>query len=199
MKIGITVLAFLAALSGFGCSGGPQFRKSDLWVELEISRQSGSGEGLPTICVQDFTLEKTISDPHVVGETRVGLGFPSDLRSEEPIQMILTDHLKKGLAKAGFKLGESGGCSYSISGQIERVWVNEIYGTFTVRTKASVRYDLIVRDKQSRFLWGDTIEGRHSSDRGAGASEDIRTLAKAMNKSVESIFRREAFWKTLTK
>jgi hypothetical protein len=193
----ICAFTLLMLLCGWGCST-LALKKSDLRAEMEIARYPGPVEELPTISVQPFSLERTIPDPQVVGEARRGPGFPSQIRSEEPVPLILLNHLKEGFAMAGFRLGEGDKCAYTISGQIERFWVNEGFGASCEWARATVRYDLIVRDRGGKFLWGDTIEGRHYVERRFDVTrEDIPALVRALNRSVESIFRKESFWKTM--
>ena len=83
-------------------------------------------------------------------------------------------------------------------GRIERFWVDERLGAWSENTKASVKYDLIVKDKQGRFLWGDNIVGRAiSRNRMDATKDDVPTLINAMRNSIESIFANESFWKAV--
>jgi hypothetical protein len=197
MKPMVCAVLIMILLGGWGCST-PALRKSDLQIEMEISRYAGPKDHLPTVCLQPFALETTIPDPRVVGEAKIGPGYPSKIKTDEPIPLILLDRLKKGFDMAGFQVSEGGNCTQTISGQIERLWVNEGVGTFGEWARASVRYDLIVRDGNGKFLWGDTIEGRHVSRKKYDATtEDVPTLVRALNKSVESIFRSDSFWRMM--
>ena len=201
MRVVIIGLILLFSLVSFGCGGlqGPQLKKSDLLAEMEISKPSDSQGGRPVICVKPFTITRGIPDPHVVGEAWVG-AYLVAVESENPVDVVVMDQVKQGFSKAGFKLGDTPECGLEISGRIERLWVSELRGGFSERAKAAVRYDLIIRDKNGKFLWGDTIEGRASDEHGGDITKyDVPTLVKALNKSVESIFTKESFWGVMRK
>jgi hypothetical protein len=200
MKPERLILIVTIALIGWGCSA-PQLKKTDLMAELRMSDRPESQKRLPMVCVGPFTLTRGVPDPLIAGEANVGpLNGPMPIRTGEPVQEIIMNQVKRGLAEAGFKLEVNGECAYEISGRIERFWVGERSGSFIERAKASVRYDLIIRDRDGAFLWGDTIEGRESAeDKWDVTKHDIPTLVKALNKSVESIFAREEFWKNFRK
>jgi len=176
----------------------PQLKRDDLLIEPVINK-GVSNEKPITLYVEDFGFAKSISNPSVIGEARVGmLNTPVSILSQEPVHLIITDQIKRAFLKAGFKLVEKEKANFNISGRIERFWVDERLGAWSENTKASVKYDLIVKDKQGRFLWGDNIVGRAiSRNRMDATKDDVPTLINAMRNSIESIFANESFWKAV--
>jgi hypothetical protein len=175
---------------------GPQLKRDDLLIEPAINKVV-SNEKQITLYVEIFGVAKTIANPNTVGEARTGiLNAPTPILAQDPIHLIITDQIKKAFLGAGFKLVEKETAHFTISGRIERFWVNERAGAWSENTKASVKYDLIIKDKQGRFLWGDNIVGRATSkNRMDATKDDVPTLIVALRNSIESIFRNESFWK----
>ena len=197
MRKSILVCLFPVLILMISACAAPKMKKDDLLIEPNI-RQGISSESPIILCVEDFGFAKSISDPSIVGEANVGLlNSPASIRSEVPVHLITTDQIKRGLLKAGFKLDMKEKAHFTISGRIERFWVNERSGVWSENTKASVKYDLIVKDKQGRFVWGDNIVGRATSkNRMDATKDDVPTLIVALRNSIESIFRNESFWKS---
>jgi hypothetical protein len=99
---------------------------------------------------------------------------------------------------AGCKIEEKSKADFTVSGQVERFWVDENLGGFSENAKASVRYDIILKNREGRFVWGKSVEGRELSGKSIDATkDDIPTLMKALRKSIESIFEDESFWRAI--
>ena len=190
-------LLFLVALMISACAA-PQLKKEELMFEPVINKVI-SNEKTITVYIEDFGFAKTISNPKVVGQARVGM-FNSRalIHSEDPVHLIITDQLKRVFLKAGFKLDEKEKAHFRISGRVERFWVAERIGGPLEGAKASVRYDLIVKDAQGRFVWGNNIVGRATSRKSMDATkDDISTLSSALKNSIEAFFKNEGFWKVV--
>ncbi len=162
------------------CSG-PRLRKDDLSIEPIVKK--GISEERPVILyVETFGTAKTISDPSIVGEARIGM-FDSraPVLSQVPVHAIITDQVKNALLKAGFKLDRKENAHFAVSGRVERFWVYERHAGLQQTAKASVKFDLIVKDKQGRFLWGDNIVGKATSPANMDVTFDyVPTLVNAL-------------------
>lgn len=198
MRRSILVCIFPVLIVMISACVAPKIKKDDLLIEPNI-KQRISSESPIILYVEDFGFAKSISDPSVVGEANVGmLNFPALIRSEVPVHLIITDQMKRGLLKAGFKLDVKEKAHFTISGRIERFWVDERIGMWSENSKASVRYDLIVKDNRRRFVWGDNIVGRATSGKSMETTkDDVPTLVNALKNSIESIFANESFWKAV--
>jgi len=196
MRRSILVCLFPVLILMISACAAPQLKREDLLIEPVINK-GVSNEKPITLYVENFGVAKTISNPNTVGEARTGiLNTPTSILSQDPIHLIITDQMKKAFLKAGFKLDEKEKAHFTISGRIERFWVNERSGAWSENTKASVKHDLIVKDKQGRFVWGDNIVGRATSKNSMDATkDDVPTLIIALRNSIESIFRNESFWR----
>jgi hypothetical protein len=198
MRRSILVCLFPVLILMISACAAPKLKKDDLLIETNIKRGI-SGENPIILHVEDFGFAKSISDPSIVGEANVGLlNSPASIRSEVPVYLIITDQVKKAFLKAGIKLDEREKAHFTISGRVERFWVDERIGMWSENAKASVRYDLIVKDKQGRFVWGDNIVGRATSRKSTETTkDDVPTLINALKNSIESIFANESFWKAV--
>gem|GEM_PF-3736239 len=198
MKAFMLFLVLAIIFGSLGCSA-PQLKRGRLVNEFNIQKKISPEERRIAVCVEEFTTAKSISDPHVIGDARVGVfNVHSEIRSEDPTQLVLANELKRAFLLAGFKIGEKGKSDIIVSGQIERFWVDENIGGITENAKASVRYDIIVKDKEGRFVWGKSIERRKVSGKSIDATKDnIPTLMDALRKSIESIFEDESFWNAI--
>jgi len=195
MRESILFCLFSAVIVMISACAAPQLKKDDLLIEPIINRVI-SNEKLITLYVEDFGIARSVSNPSVVGEARIGMfNSPTSILSQDPVHLIITDQIKKAFLKAGFKLDEKEKAHFTISGRIERFWVNERAG-FRETAKASVKYDVIVKDNQGRFVWGDNVVGRATSKNKTDVTkDDVPTLINALRNSIESIFSNESFWK----
>jgi len=178
----------------------PKLKKDDLLIEPVINKGISEERGV-ILYVENFGFAKSISDPSIVGEAKIGMfDVASSIRSEDPVHVIITDQIKKAFLKAGFNLDVKENAHFTISGRIERFWVNERIGVIMQSARASVKYDLIVKDKQGRFVWGENIVGRAMSAESMDTTDDdVPTLINALKNSIESIFANESFWKAVGK
>jgi uncharacterized lipoprotein YajG len=198
MRQSILFCLFSVLILMMSACAAPQLKKDDLLFEPLIDK--GISDDKPVIlCVENFGFAKTIPDPSIVGEARIGMfNAPASILSQEPVHLIITGQMKKALLKAGFKLDEKENAHFTISGRVERFWVNERLGGMTESAKASVKYDLIIKDKQGRFVWGDNIIGKATSAKTLDATKnDVPTLVNALKNSIESIFISDSFWKAV--
>jgi len=198
MRQSILFCLFSVLILLISACAAPQLKKDDLLFEPAINK--GISDEKPVILyVEDFGFAKTISNPSIVGEAQVGMfNAHASILSQDPVHTIITNQIKKVLLKAGFKLDEKEKAHFSISGRIERFWVNERMGTWSENAKAYVKYDLIVKDKQDRFIWGDNIIGKATSAKATDATkDDVPTLINGLKNSIESIFANESFWRAV--
>ncbi len=198
MKPSTLFCLFAVLILMMSACAAPQLKKDDLSLEPLIDKGI-SDEKSVILCVENFGFAKTIPDTSIVGEARVGMfNAPTPILSQDPVHTIMTDEIKKAFLKAGFKLGEKQSADFTVSGRVERFWVNERLGGMKENAKASVKYDLIVKDKQGRFVWGDNIVGKATSAKTMDATKhDVPTLVNALKNSIESIFLNDSFWKAL--
>jgi len=181
----------------FAC-GSPKLKKDDLLIEPSIIKAVPMEKAI-SLYVEIFSVARTISNPTVVGEARTGMfNTRTSIHSEDAVHLIVSEQIKKAFLKAGFKLEEKEKANFTISGQVERFWVNERVGGFVENAKASVKYDLIVKDRQGRFVWGDNVVGRATAGKSMDVTkEDVPTLMNALKESIESVFKNESFWKAI--
>ena len=198
MRQSILFCLFSVFILMMSACAAPQLKKDDLLFKPVIDK--GISDDKPVILyVENFGFAKTIPDPSIVGEARIGMfNAPASILSKDPVHTIITDQIKNAFLKAGFKLDEKENAHFTISGRVERFWVNERLGGMTESAKASVKYDLIVKDKQDRFVWGDNIVGKATSAKTLDATEnDVPTLINALKNSIESIFINDSFWRAV--
>jgi hypothetical protein len=184
-----------------GCAA-PRLMSSKTSVEFDLGQKKLASDDRFAIHVEPLATGKSISDPYVVGEAKIGAFNVRDpIRSDEPLNIILTNLLRKAFSEAGFKLEEKEKAQYVLSGQVDRFWVEEYAtGWSPEYAKASVRFDLIIKNREGKFVWVNTIEASHRSEVSIDATEhDIATLLTAAKKSIESIFKNESFWKSIVK
>jgi hypothetical protein len=194
MRQSILLCLFSVLILMMSACAAPQLKKDDLLFEPVIDK--GISDDKPVILyVENFGFAKTIPDPSIVGEARIGMfNAPASILSQDPVHTIITDQIKNAFLKAGFKLEEKEKADFTISGRVERFWVNERLGGMTESTKASVKYDLIVKDKQGRFVWGENVIGKATSAKTLDTTKnDVPTLINALKNSIESIFLNDSF------
>jgi ABC-type uncharacterized transport system auxiliary subunit len=197
------LMYFLCLVVAFTLSAGcaaPQLMKKDLSpIKLQISGVV-SNERPVAVCVEEFTLVKSISDPYIIGKATTGMfNITKPIRSEDPISRIVTNEIMKAFLQGGFTLENKEKSQYIVSGQIERFWVDEYATGWSLEyAKASVRYDFIIKNKDGKFVWANSIEGTHISGKSMDATkDDIPTLLMALKKSIESIFYDKSFLKAI--
>ena len=198
MRQSILFCLFSVLILMMSACAAPQLKKDDLLFEPVIDK--GISDDKPVILyVENFGFAKTIPDPSIVGEARIGMfDAPASILSQDPVHTIITDQIKNAFLKAGFKLDEKENAHFTISGRVERFWVNERLAGLRQTAKAFVKYDLIVKDKQGRFVWGDNIVGRATSAVNMDATKnDVPTLINALKNSIESIFINDSFWRAV--
>lgn len=177
-----------------GCAA-PQLKKDLSPFKFNISRVV-SEEKPVILCVEEFTVVKSISDPYMIGKATTGMfNITKPIRSEDPISHIVTSEITKAFLQGGFTLENKEKSHYIVSGQIERFWVDEYATGWSLEyAKASVRYDIIIKNKDGKFVWANSIEGTHISGKSMDATkDDIPTLLMALKKSIESIFYNKSF------
>jgi len=194
----IIFLFFVMTFAISACATVPQLKTKDLSGEVSIKKTIPHEKTIP-VYIEGFTVAKTISNPFAVGEARTGgFNLPELILSDDPLHLIVTEEIKKGLHKAGFTFVEKEKAHLSVSGRIERFWVEERIGGFVETANASVRYDVIIRDRQGRLVWANTVEAREMAKSSLDVTkEDIPTLIKALKKSVASLFEDDSFWKAM--
>jgi hypothetical protein len=84
MRILTALILLAATLFAFGCSG-PQWKKDQSIGEFDFRKKMASDEGQMGICVEEFTAAKSIANPHVIGDARVGaFNVHAEVRSDDP-------------------------------------------------------------------------------------------------------------------
>jgi hypothetical protein len=181
-----------------GCTA-PQLKKDVSPTEFNISRIV-SDEKPVILCVEEFTVDKSIGDPYLIGEAKTGwVNITKPIRSEDPINHIVTNEIRRAFLQGGFTLENREKSQYLVSGLIERFWVDEYATGWSLEyAKASVRYDIIIKNRDGNFVWANSIEGAHISGKSMDATkDDIPTLLIAFKESIESIFYDKSFLKAI--
>lgn len=195
MRTLIYFMLFVSFVLSAGCAA-PQLMRKDLSpIEFQISGTISGGKPV-TVYVEEFTVAKSISDPYVIGKATTGVfNTTKPIRSEDKISHIITNEVMKAFLQGGFTLENKEKSQYIVSGLIERFWVDEYATGWSLEyAKASVRYDIVIKNKDGNFVWANSIEGNHISGRSMDATkDDIPTLLIALKKSIESIFYNKSF------
>ncbi len=139
---------------------------------------------------------------YIVGEAKVGfVNSKADIVSTEEVGSIVANAVKKGFRAAGFHVVDLRDADFIVSGVVEKFWVDEYATGLSLEfSKASVRYDVIIRDRHGATIWANSLDLHKTSDESLDATEDdIPTLSLALKESVESIFRDQSFWGAIYK
>jgi hypothetical protein len=84
---------------------------------------------------------------------------------------------------------------------VEKFWVDEYATGLSLEySKASVRYDIIIKNSQSATVWANTLDMFKTSGKSMDTTgNNIPTLLLALKESVEAIFRDQTFWNAFPK
>ena len=140
-----------------------------------------------------------VTDTHI-GEAKTGAFNGSTMIvAAEPVDVMVTDALRKGLAAVGFNVVDGADADYRVTGQITEFWVTEHATGFSLEyAKAYVKYDLLLKDTQGKILWGSTVDKYLVSDDCWDATEfNTPTLTKALQNSVEALLSDQTFWEAI--
>jgi len=182
-----------------GCAA-PQLQGKYQIGDFDILDRSLVEGKVVAVNVGEILLPKSLVDPYIVGEAKVGVvNLSKPIRSEIPIDKILIKELNRAFSQAGFSTDEKDKCQYFVTGRIDRFWVDEYATGLSLEyARASIRYDVVIRNKDNRIVWGKSLEKFNVSDKSMDATDDdIPTLLKTLKNSIEDIFKDESFWKTI--
>ncbi len=199
MKPPKVFLLLLLLINFMGCAA-PQLMSSYQMSDFAFTNKVPTGKGPITINIGELLIPKSLPDPFIVGEAKVGVfNETKPIRSEIPVDKLLTQELNRAFSHAGFEIKEKDRCQYFVTGQIDRFWVDEYATGFSFEyAKASIRYDIVIKNRDNQIVWGKSIHKFEMSGKSMDATEDdIPTLLSALRNSIEDIFKDESFWKTI--
>jgi len=189
----IIVLAFAS-----GCATSMQVAR--IVPELSIHPDPARLAAPPgAVSVEPFKLtspEQT--DPKVIGEAKLGLlNTKARILSTDDIGALVTAAVEHGFRQAGFIVTNASNADYVVGGSVDRFWVDEYATGLSLEySRATVRFDLMVKDRTGNSVWASTLDKFMTSERSEDATEyDIPTLAGALGAAVEAIFQDPTFWK----
>jgi len=170
--------------------------------DLMSTKSYNSGHTLTkpiTIAVSDFSL-KTGKPDNVIGEAKTGIfNSPIPITYGQPATTLISGQIKKGLSGMGFKIAAPEDAEFILDGTIESLWVEEYATGFSMEyAKANARYDVVLKDKNGKVLWGTSVESYKNSNKSMDATyDDLPTLKAACEDSISKLFEDPSFWGTI--
>ncbi len=193
------LLQICILLVASGCAG--TMRAGSISPDLNIDKTVNSAAATK-VAFEPFRITSKDQTENIIGEAKVGLvNSKADIVSDEKVSSIVADAVRKGFQDAGFNIADPKEANFIVSGMIERFWVDEYATGLSLEySKASVRYDLIIRNMQGATVWANTLDAYKTSDKSMDTTHnDIPTLSLALKESVEAIFKDQSFWKAISK
>lgn len=199
------VLLFLSACALIFAPGcATTMRVDTVTPSFNITRRiTDTPANHATVIFEVFTVATNAqSAGNVIGEAKVGL-FNSAARivDSAPPADTVARAVKRGFQDAGFSLGDSGKADFTVSGSLERFWVDEhATGLSLEYSKASVQFDLIIKNRQGAIVWAKTLEQFKTSGKSMDTTaNNLPTLSLALKGAVEKIFSDSTFWDAVGK
>ena len=185
-----------------GCTSTLKVKTST--PNLNITRQiTDAPANHTTVSFEPFKIVSKDPVPqNVIGEAKVGpFNTPAKIIDSEPADKRVADAVKSGFQHAGFNLVDSQDADFTVSGAVERFWVDEYATGMSMEySKASVRFDLLIKNRQGAIVWANTLEQFKTSDKSfETTANDLPTLSLALKSAVEAIFKDPTFWKAVAK
>jgi hypothetical protein len=154
------------------------------------------------VAFEPFKITSKDQQENIIGEAKVGLvNSIANIVSTEQVTSMVANAVKKGFRDAGFNIVTLSDAGFIVMGMVEKFWVDEYAtGLSFEYSKASVRYDIIIRNRQGATIWANTLDVYKTSDQAMDTTEnDIPTLSVALKESVEAIFKDQSFWNAISR
>ncbi len=193
-----TSIAF-ATLVVAGC-GVPSLRVATVAADPDIRQPAGFLGEPPGIAVRDFSLATGVWTPFVIGEALTGMNDRvTDIISDEPVDLIVARTVARGFQHAGCRLVSEDEADLILDGTVLSFWVSEDSSPFRENSKASVIYELELRDSMGGAIWSTTVRSFKASEGSLDTTgHNVPTLAAALKESVEAIFVDPKLWDALS-
>jgi hypothetical protein len=198
-KFRFYLLFICVLLLASGCAS--TLRVGSISPDINIGNPDKSANNT-SVAFEPFKISSKDQKEYIIGEAKVGaFNSKADIVSDEYVSGIVERAVKKGFHIAGFNLVALKDADFTIAGGVEKFWVDEYAtGLSFEYSKASVRYDLFIKNKQGATVWANTLDAFKTSDKSMDTTgNDIPTLSAALKESVEAIFKDKTFWEALTK
>lgn len=169
--------------------------------DLNIGRVTNLA-GNVKVAFEPFEINSKDQKDNLIGKAKVGFfNSEADIISTEPVSSIIVNSVKKGFSAAGFTIVDLKDTDFIITGIVEKFWVDEYATGFSFEySKASVRYDIIIKNRQNAPVWANTLDIFKTSGKSMETTgNDVPTLLLALKESVEAIFRDQTFWSAFSK
>jgi hypothetical protein len=186
-------------LFALGCA--QTLRVESISSDLNVGK-SNNGANNARVAIEPFKVNSKYQKDNVIGEAKVGLvNSKADIVSNEPVSSIVTSEVKRGFRDAGFNVVDLRDADFIVTGMVEKFWVDEYATGLSLEySKGSVRYDMIIKNRQGATVWANTLDAFKASEKSMDTTENnIATLSLALKESVEAIFRDQTFWNAFTK
>jgi hypothetical protein len=190
----VFVLIFIA-----GCAGT---RRVDTIIPILNIGKNSNVPSNTKVAFEPFKLTSKDQEENIIGEAKLGFfNSSATIVTTEKINSIVASALKKGFLDAGFYPADPGEADYTVTGVVEKFRVDEYATGLSLEySKASVKYDIIVKNKKGNAVWANTMEAFKTSPTSMDTTHNnIPTLSLALKESVEAIFRDQTFWNTFRK
>ena len=186
----------------FFTSGCAQtLRVDSINPDLNVAN-TGNLSGNAKVAFEPFKLASKNQEENLIGVAKIG-AFNSEAQivSTEKVSNIVASAVKRGFRDAGFNLVDSGDADFIVTGLVEKFWVDEYAtGLSFEYSKASVRYDIIIRNRQGATAWANTLDVFMASEKSVDTTvNNMPTLSLALKDSVEAIFKDQTFWNAFQK
>jgi hypothetical protein len=193
-------LLIVSSLGISGCMSQMQVKPEELTGSQVYTMNRPPSKPIK-IAVADFSL-KTGKPANEIGEAKTGMfNVPAPIRLEQPANLMVSNAIRGGLSSMGHQIVALGEADYNLDGTIETIWVEEYAtGMSFEYAKANVKYDVILRDRNGKSLWGTSIEVFKTSGKSLDAThDDLPTLRAALDESVSKLLEDASFWNALLK
>ena len=193
-----TLIAF-AMLVVAGC-GVSSLRVATVDADPDIRRPAGFLGEPPGIAIRSFSLATGASTPFVIGEALTGLNDRvTDIISDESVDLIVTRAVARGFKDAGCRLVSEDEADLILDGTVLSFWASEDSSPLRQNSKASVVYELELRDSVGGAIWSSTMRSFKASEGSIETTgHNVPTLAAALTESVEAIFVDPRLWDALS-
>lgn len=192
LSIGVLFLAS-------GCA--QTLRVESISPDLNVSK-TNKVENNISVAFEPFKITSKDQKENIIGEAKVGLvNSKADIVSTEQVSSIVAGAVKKGFRDAGFNVVDLRVADFIVTGMVEKFWVDEYATGLSLEySKGSVRYDIIIKNRQGSTVWANTQDIFKTSDKSMDTTENnMPTLSLALKESVEAIFKDRAFWNAFAK
>lgn len=199
MRNVVAYMLVFAILLLSGCAAKDSRVQSITPASYGLSSGPGAA-GQVKIAMGELKVQTGKSD-RLIGEAKTG-GFNSltPIRTEQTVDGIVKAALENGLREMGLQIVNPADASYRIDGVIEKFWVDEYAtGRSFEYARASVKYDVYVRNAGGDVVWANTIDRFKTSGKSMDATADnIPLLTETLAESVRALAEDTGFWKAIS-